>query len=134
MTALYLPARLNPQVTSLTRTDDGFEVRTADDTSLRTAARGGHRAVPGALCSADRQGLEPSVTQVHSASYSNPEAVSGRSVLVVGGGNSEKLSMGQVGTHVVGPRRRTLGANRDQGLKSIGPARCHSCRHGPKVY
>jgi putative flavoprotein involved in K+ transport len=34
------------------------------------------------------QGLEPSVTQVHSASYRNPQALPGGPVLVVGGGNS----------------------------------------------
>ena len=55
----------------------------------RTTGHCGHRALPGALCSASRpQGLDPSVTQVHSASYRNPEALPGGPVLVVGGGNS----------------------------------------------
>ena len=56
VTAFDLPVRLNARVTSLTRTDDGFEVRTADDTLPRTAGRGGHRALPGSLCSAGRPG------------------------------------------------------------------------------
>jgi putative flavoprotein involved in K+ transport len=34
------------------------------------------------------QGLEPSVIQVHSSGYRNPEALPGGPVLVVGGGNS----------------------------------------------
>jgi putative flavoprotein involved in K+ transport len=67
VTAFDLPVRLNARVTSLARTDHAFEVP----------------FVPPAA-----QGLEPAVTQVHSASYRNPDALPGGPVLVVGGGNS----------------------------------------------
>jgi putative flavoprotein involved in K+ transport len=88
VSAFDLPVRLNAMVTSLTRTNDGFQVRTADDT-LQTrqvvVATGLFQApfVPPAA-----EGLEPSVTQVHGAHYRNPEALPGGPVLVVGGGNS----------------------------------------------
>jgi putative flavoprotein involved in K+ transport len=88
VTAFDLPVRLSARVTSLTRTNDGFQVRTADDT-LQTrqvvVATGPFQVafVPSAA-----EGLEPSVTQVHGAHYRNPEALPSGPVLVVGGGNS----------------------------------------------
>ena len=87
-TAFDLPVRLNARVTSLSRTDDGFEVRTADDTfrARQVVVATGPFQVPFVPPAA--QGLEPSVTQVHSAGYRNPEALPGGPVLVVGGGNS----------------------------------------------
>ena len=88
VTAFDLPVRLNARVTSLTRTDDRFEVRTADETiqARQVVVATGPFQVPFVPPAA--QGLEPSVTQVHSASYRNPEALPGGPVLVVGGGNS----------------------------------------------
>ena len=89
VTAFDLPVRLDARVTSLTRTDDGFEVRTtADDTfyARQVVVATGPFQVPFAPLAA--HGLEPSVTQVHSASYRNAEALPGGAVLVVGGGNS----------------------------------------------
>jgi putative flavoprotein involved in K+ transport len=88
VTALGLPVRLNARVTSLTRTDDGFQVRTADDTfqARQIVVATGPFQVP--FVPPTAQGLEPSVTQVHSATYRNPQALPGGPVLVVGGGNS----------------------------------------------
>jgi len=89
VTAFDLPVRLDARVTSLTRTDDGFEVRTtADDTfyARQVVVATGPFQVPFVPLAA--HGLEPSVTQVHSVSYRNAEAVPGGAVLVVGGGNS----------------------------------------------
>jgi putative flavoprotein involved in K+ transport len=89
VTAFDLPVRLKAKVTSLTRTDDGFEVRTADDTFLarQVVVATGPFQVP--FIPPAAQGLEPSVIQIHSASYRNPEALAGGPVLIVGGGNSE---------------------------------------------
>jgi putative flavoprotein involved in K+ transport len=88
VTALGLPVRLNARVTSLTHSDKGFEVRTADDTlhARQVVVATGPFQVPFVPPAA--QGLDPSVTQVHSASYRNPQALRGGPVLVVGGGNS----------------------------------------------
>jgi putative flavoprotein involved in K+ transport len=88
VTAFDLPVRLNARVTSLTRTDEGFEVRTANGTihTRQVVVATGPFQVPFVPPAA--QGLDPSVTQIHSASYGNPEALPDGPVLVVGGGNS----------------------------------------------
>jgi putative flavoprotein involved in K+ transport len=88
VTVFDLPVRLKARVTSLTRTDDRFEVRTADDTlqAGQVVVATGPFQVPFVPPAA--QGLEPSVTQIHSASYRNPAALPSGPVLVVGGGNS----------------------------------------------
>jgi putative flavoprotein involved in K+ transport len=88
VTAFDLPVRLNARATSLTRTNDGFQVRTADDTlqTRQVVVATGPFQMP--FVPPEAEGLEPSVTQVHSASYRNPEGLSAGSVLVVGGGNS----------------------------------------------
>jgi putative flavoprotein involved in K+ transport len=88
VTAFDLPVRLNARATSLTRTDDGFHVRTADDSlqARQVVVATGPFQVPFVPPAA--QGLEPSVIQVHSSGYRNPEALPGGPVLVVGGGNS----------------------------------------------
>jgi putative flavoprotein involved in K+ transport len=88
VTAFDLQVRLNARATSLTRTNDGFQVRTADDTlqTRQVVVATGPFQVP--FVPPEAEGLEPSVTQVHSASYRNPEALPGGPVLVVGGGNS----------------------------------------------
>jgi hypothetical protein len=64
VTAFDLPVRLNAKVTSLTRTDDGFEVRTADDTFLarQVVVATGLFQVP--FIPPAAQGLEPSVIQI----------------------------------------------------------------------
>ena len=87
--AFQLPVRLNAQVTSLTRTDDGFEVRTADEVfrARQVVVATGPFQVPFVPPAASK--LDPSVTQVHSAHYRNPQALPDGPVLVVSGGNSE---------------------------------------------
>jgi putative flavoprotein involved in K+ transport len=86
--AFQLPVRVNARVTSLTRTDDGFEVRTAQDTfrARQVVVATGPFQVPFVPPMASK--LDPSVTQVHSADYRNPQALPEGPVLVVGGGNS----------------------------------------------
>jgi putative flavoprotein involved in K+ transport len=88
VTTFDLPVRLNARVTSLTRTEEGFEVRTADDTirARQVVVATGPFQVPFVPPAA--KGLDPSVTQVHSADYRNPQALPDGPVLVVGGGNS----------------------------------------------
>ena len=86
--AFDLPVRLNAQVTSLTRTDEGFEVRTADATyrARRVVVATGPFQIPFVPPPAAK--LDASVTQLHSAEYRNPQALPEGPVLVVGGGNS----------------------------------------------
>jgi putative flavoprotein involved in K+ transport len=75
-------------VTSLTRTDDGFEVRTADQTYRArevVVATGPFQVL---FVPPQATKLDASVTQLHSADYRNPQALPEGPVLVVGGGNS----------------------------------------------
>jgi putative flavoprotein involved in K+ transport len=87
--AFDLPVRLNATVTELRRLEDGsFEVRTADQTYRArqvVVATGPFqvRFVPPPAAK-----LDPSVAQVHSADYRNPQTLPEGPVLVVGGGNS----------------------------------------------
>jgi putative flavoprotein involved in K+ transport len=69
--ALEVPVRLNARVTSLSRAEEGFEARTADQ-----------------VFRARQVVVDESVTQLHSAGYRNPRALPAGPVLVVGGGNS----------------------------------------------
>jgi putative flavoprotein involved in K+ transport len=83
-----LPVRLSARVTRLSKSDDGFEVQTADQTyraRLVVVATGPFQ-VPFVPPMAAK--LDASVTQVHSAGYRNPQALPEGPVLVVGGGNS----------------------------------------------
>jgi putative flavoprotein involved in K+ transport len=86
--AFRLPVRLNSRVTSLGRSGDGFEVRTADETfsARRVVVATGPFQVPFVPPAAG--GLDSPVTQLHSADYRNPQALPDGPVLVVGGGNS----------------------------------------------
>jgi putative flavoprotein involved in K+ transport len=86
--AFNLPVRLNARVTRLSKTDDGFEVQTADNTfgARQVVVATGPFQVPFVPPMAAT--LDPSVTQVHSADYRNPQALPEGPVLVVGGGNS----------------------------------------------
>jgi putative flavoprotein involved in K+ transport len=79
VTAFDLPVRLNARLTSLTRADDGFEVRTADDTlqAGQVVVATGPFQVP--FIPPAARGLESSATRIHSASYRNPEALPGSS-------------------------------------------------------
>jgi putative flavoprotein involved in K+ transport len=86
--ASELPVRLNTRVTQLHRTEHGFEVRTADENlrTQRVVVATGPFQVPFVPPAAQK--LDPSVIQVHSADYRNPQALPDGPVLVVGGGNS----------------------------------------------
>jgi len=86
--AFRLPVRLSARVTSLSRSGDGFEVRTADETfsARRVVVATGPFQVPFVPPAAG--GLDSPVTQLHSADYRNPQALPDGPVLVVGGGNS----------------------------------------------
>jgi putative flavoprotein involved in K+ transport len=86
--AFDLPVRLNARVTKLTRTQEGFEVRTESEIfrASQVVAATGPFQVP-FVPAAARQ-LDQSVTQLHSSSYRNPHALPDGPVLVVGGGNS----------------------------------------------
>jgi len=83
-----LPVRLNARVTRLSKTDDGFEVQTTDNTfrARQVAVATGPFQVPFVPPMAAK--LDASVAQVHSADYRNPQALPEGPVLVVGGGNS----------------------------------------------
>jgi putative flavoprotein involved in K+ transport len=87
--AFQLPVRLNAKVTELRRLEDGsFEVRTADAAyrARQVVVATGPFQVPFVPPPAAK--LDPSVTQLHSADYRNPQALPEGPVLVVGGGNS----------------------------------------------
>jgi putative flavoprotein involved in K+ transport len=87
--AFDLPVRLDAKVTELGRLEDGsFEVYTGDATyqARQVVVATGPFQVPFVPPQAAK--LDPSVTQVHSADYRNPQALPDGAVLVVGGGNS----------------------------------------------
>jgi putative flavoprotein involved in K+ transport len=86
--AFDLPVRLNARVTELRRVGDTFEAHTGDD-----VVRAGQVVVATgpfqtAFVPAAAQKLDDSVTQLHSATYRNPQDLPEGPVLVVGGGNS----------------------------------------------
>jgi putative flavoprotein involved in K+ transport len=87
-TAFDLPVRLNARVTELRRVGDTFEVRTTNEIlrARQVVVATGPFQVPFVPPPAAK--LDPSVTQVHSADYRNPQALPEGPVLVVGGGNS----------------------------------------------
>ncbi len=98
--AFDLPVRVSARVTSLSRTEEGFEAR-VDDQVIRArqvVVATGPFQVPFVPSAAQR--LDESVTQLHSAGYRNPQALPAGPVLVVGGGNSgfqiaEELAAGR---------------------------------------
>jgi len=83
-----IPVRLNARVTGLSRTAEGFEIRTGGGVfrARQVVVATGPFQVPFVPPAAQR--LDGSVTQLHSAGYRNPEALPSGPVLVVGGGNS----------------------------------------------
>jgi putative flavoprotein involved in K+ transport len=83
-----LPVRLNARATSLTQTDEGFEVQAGDQAyrARQVVVATGPFQVP--FVPPQARGLDPSVTQLHSADYRNPQAIPEGPALVVGGGNS----------------------------------------------
>jgi putative flavoprotein involved in K+ transport len=87
--AFDLPVQRNAKVTQLRRLDDeSFQVHTADATyeARQVVVATGPFQVPFVPPPAAK--LDPSVIQVHSADYRNPQALPEGPVLVVGGGNS----------------------------------------------
>ena len=83
-----LPVRLNARVSDLSRTQEGFEVRTDGDLfrARQVVVATGPFQQPFVPPAA--QQLDASVTQLHSAGYRNPQSLPDGPVLVVGGGNS----------------------------------------------
>ena len=83
-----LPVRLNTRVSSLVRDEDRFVVTTDGETftarSVIVATGAYHRAYIPAFAGT----LSPSLVQMHSSEYRNPDALPPGSVLVVGAGNS----------------------------------------------
>ncbi len=86
--ARELPVRLNTKVTSLTRSDGGYVARAGDDAfrARQVVVATGPFQVP--FVPSIAPGLDPDVTQLHSAAYRNPGAVPSGRVLVVGAANS----------------------------------------------
>jgi putative flavoprotein involved in K+ transport len=86
--AFDLPVRVNARATSLTHSDEGFEVQAGDQTyrARQVVVATGPFQVP--FVPPQARGLDPSVTQLHSADYRNPQALPEEPALVVGGGNS----------------------------------------------
>jgi putative flavoprotein involved in K+ transport len=86
--AFELPVELNAQVTGLRRTDGGFRLGTADRTytARQVIVATGPFQTP--FVPPLAAGLDPSVTQLHSSAYRDPQALPSGDVLVVGGGNS----------------------------------------------
>ena len=86
--AFNLPVKLNAQVTQLRQTAEGFEIHTPAEVvrARQVVVAAGPFQVPFAPPAS--QGLDSTVTQLHSAAYRNPQALPPGPVLVVGGGNS----------------------------------------------
>ena len=108
-----LPVRLGVLVTGLSRTDGGFEIRTAGGTlhARQVVVATGAFQVP--FIPAVAAGLDASVTSVHSSGYRNPGALPDGPVLVVGAGNSgfqiaEELAATRAVDLAVGTRYPTL--------------------------
>jgi putative flavoprotein involved in K+ transport len=125
-----LPVRLNARVTDLRRAGDEFEVHGAGEVfrARQVVVATGPFQVPFAPPPAAK--LDPSVTQVHSADYRNPQALPDGPVLVVGGGNSgfqiaEELAAGRqvdlaVGAKVPMLPQRLLGKDLFWWLTHLG--------------
>jgi putative flavoprotein involved in K+ transport len=86
--AFKLPVRLNARVTQLRHAEGAFEVHAGGEVfrARQVVVATGPFQVPSVPAPAT--GLDPSVTQLHSAAYRNPQALPGGPALVVGGGNS----------------------------------------------
>jgi putative flavoprotein involved in K+ transport len=112
--AFNLPVRLNARVTHLTKTAEGFEIRTQDEVfhARQVVVATGPFQVPFVPLAAQR--LDGSVTQLHSAEYHNPGALPAGPVLVAGGGNSgfqiaeELAATGRQVDLAIGTRMPTL--------------------------
>jgi putative flavoprotein involved in K+ transport len=83
-----LPVLLGARVTGLRRTEGGFHIDTTDRSfsARQVIVATGPFQVP--YVPPVAEGLDESVTQLHSADYRSPESLPVGRVLVVGGGNS----------------------------------------------
>jgi putative flavoprotein involved in K+ transport len=110
-----LPVRLGRHVDSLSRHDDGYLVSAGDEryvTENVVVATGSyqHPKIPGFAA-----GLDPTIVQLHSSDYRNPDQLPEADVLVVGAGNSgAEISVDLAAT------RRTYLSGRDAGYIPIG--------------
>ena len=88
VTTFEVPVRLHARVTALRRVGDLFEAATSGELfrARHVVVATGPFQTP--FVPAPTQGLDASVTQLHSADYRNPDALPDGPVLVVGGGNS----------------------------------------------
>ena len=86
--AFGIPVHLDSRVLRLSRTAEGFELRTADVVwrARQVVVATGPFQLPAVPSLAAE--LDTSVTQVHSAAYRDPAGLPDGPVLVVGGGNS----------------------------------------------
>jgi putative flavoprotein involved in K+ transport len=128
--AFHLPVTLNARVTDLRRAGEIFEVRAGDAVyrARQVVVATGPFQVPFTPPVARK--LDPSVTQMHSAAYRNPQAVPDGPVLVVGGGNSgfqiaEELAAGRqvdlsIGARVPMLPQRLLGRDLFWWLTRLG--------------
>jgi putative flavoprotein involved in K+ transport len=111
--AFNLPVKLNARVTELRRVGETFEVRAGDDIyrARHVVVATGPFQAP--FTPPQAQKLDTSVTQVHSATYRNPQSLPEGPVLVVGGGNSgfqiaEELAAGRQVDLSIGARNPML--------------------------
>lgn len=83
-----IPVLLDARVTRLRRTEGGFQIDTTDRafSARRVIVATGPFQVP--YVPPVAEGLDESVTQLHSADYRSPASLPPGQVLVVGGGNS----------------------------------------------
>jgi putative flavoprotein involved in K+ transport len=128
--AFNLPVTLNARVSDLDRVGEVFEVRAGDAVyrARQVVVATGPFQVPFTPPAARK--LDPSVTQLHSAAYRNPQAVPDGPVLVVGGGNSgfqiaEELAAGRqvdlsIGARVPMLPQRLLGRDLFWWLTRLG--------------
>jgi putative flavoprotein involved in K+ transport len=86
--ASELPVNPNRRVTQLLKAAKGFEIHTQKESyrARQVTVATGPFQVP--FLPPAAQGLDSSLTQLHSAEYRNPHALPAGPVLVVGGGNS----------------------------------------------
>jgi putative flavoprotein involved in K+ transport len=86
--AFDLPVKGNARITSLSKTDGGYLVATADEElrAREVVIATGPFQVP--FVPAVASGLDETVSQIHSADYRDPGHLPEGRVLVVGGGNS----------------------------------------------
>jgi putative flavoprotein involved in K+ transport len=84
-----LPVRLRTRVARVSKTDEGFEIETADCERLEAdnvvVATGAHGRARVPAFASD---LDPGIVQLHSSVYKNPSQLRPGGVLIVGAGNS----------------------------------------------